>query len=299
MARNSNTTNKQNKTAFYESKLRNARTYQLYYNRLMQLAISRFKWSGLPPEIDERFLELTLFSDGLTVFFKDEELDEYLTLQCVMSGGFNVYRIPLNRRAYAVNGYNKELTINDSVIIFNDILRTNTMLACEEYALRMYEIERTIDVNIKAQKTPVLIKGTEDQKLTLANLYMKYDGNEPFIFGYKDSMNLESLEVLKTDAPFVAKDLQILKGDIWNEALTYLGISNVNSDKRERLITSEVEATNNPTLEQQNIWLLPRKQACEKINKMFGLNVSVEFNNEYVGGGKVNGVVYDTSQDDM
>lgn len=283
---------------FWESKLTNERTYQLYYERIMGLAISRFKWNGLPETIDERFLEMILFTDGMACFFKDEVLG-YLGLQCMINGRLDVYRNPINIRAYATNNFQKELNQSNSVVIYNNVLRNNSMMPAEQYAMRMYEIERTIDVNVKAQKTPVLVLGSEDQRLTLLNLYMKYDGNEPFIFGDRNNMDLGKMSVLKTDAPFVAKDLQVLKGDIWNECLTYFGIGNVNSDKKERLITSEVEKTNNPVKAQQEIWLNTRRQACEKINKMFGLNVSVEFNDDIDTslGGESNGIYNQSSND--
>ena len=68
---------------------------------------------------------------------------------------------------------------------------------------------------------------------------MQYDGNEPFIFGDKD-MEFDGIKCLKTDAPYVADNLQVLKHQIWNEALTFCGIENSNQDKKERLVADEV-----------------------------------------------------------
>lgn len=166
-----------------------------YYNRLTELAISMFEWKNLPSTIDKRFLELTLFSDGMAVFFKDEVLD-YLCLQCMIGGNLDVYRVPKYRRAYATNGYNNALNETNSVIIFNNMLRTNSMLDIQMFSRRLANLDRAIDVNANAQKTPVLILCDEAQRLTMKNLYMQYDGNEPFIFGDK-SLNTNGLKVLK------------------------------------------------------------------------------------------------------
>ena len=234
-----------------------------------------FDWKGLPDSVDVRYLELALFGDGMAVFFKDEVLG-YLTLRCAIGGQMNVYRIPTKRRAYAANGYNKSLDENNSVIIFNNFLHINSMLDVELFAKRLYNLDRAIDVNSNAQKTPVLLQCDENQRLTLKNLYMKYEGNEPFIFGDKN-LNPNSLKVLQTGAPYVADKLYQLKTQIWNEALTYLGISNINVTKKERLITDEVTRNQGGTIASRYSRLEARRQACEQINKMFGLNVSCDY----------------------
>lgn len=263
---------------FWESAKMNNYTYRQYYNRLTELSISMFDWQNVPDTIDVRYLELALFSDGMTVFFKDDDLG-YLALRCAISGPMNVYRIPINRRAYANNGYNKQLNENNSVIIFNNYLHTNSMLDVEMFARRLYNLDRAIDVNANAQKTPVLITCEENQRLTLKNVYMKYDGNEPVIFGDKN-LNPNSMKVLNTGAPYVADKLYTLKTQIWNEALTYLGISNMNIDKKERLITDEVSRNQGGTIASRYSRLEARKQACEQINKMFGLNINCEYRDD-------------------
>lgn len=264
----------------WESTLLNNRTYLQYYNRLLELAINMYEWKGLPPSVDERFLELTLFSDGMAVFFRDEVLGD-LCLQCMVGGNLDVYRIPIERTAYATNRYQAHLNNTNSVIIFNNYTHTNSMLDVEMYARRLYEIERTIDVNVKAQKTPLVIRATENQRLTLKNMYMQYDGNEPFIFGDKN-LDMDGIKVLKTDAPYVADKLNILKRQIWNEALTYLGIENSNTEKKERLVSDEVTTNLGGVEAQRYCRLNSRRQAAKAINAMFGLNITVDFRQENV-----------------
>lgn len=264
---------------FWESAAMNNGTYKQYYNRLVELAISMFEWKNLPDSVDARFLELCLFVDGQAIFFYDEELG-YLTLQNAMNGGFNVYRIPINRRAYAVNGYNRELNENNSVIIFNNYLHTNSQLDAVMFAKRLYNLDRAIDVNANAMKTPIIIKCDETQRLTMLNLYKQYDGNEPYIFGDK-AINTNAIQVFKTDAPYVADKLYQLKTQIWNEALTYLGISNINVQKKERLITDEVTRNQGGTIASRYSRLNARRDACKQINAMFGLDIWCDYREDY------------------
>jgi len=264
---------------FWESADLNNASYIQYYDRLTELSISMFEWRNLPDTIDPRFLELTLFANGMAVFFKDE-VEGYLALQCAISGPLNVYRIPIRRRAYAVNGYNRELDDTNSIIIYNNMLHKNSMLDVRMFARELYNLDRAISVNANAQKTPILIRCDENQRLTLENLYMDYDGNKPVIYGDK-GLNPNALSVLKTDAPYVADKLYTLKTQKWNEALTYLGISNVNITKRERLITDEVTRNQGGTIASRYSRLQSRRMACEQINKMFGLNVQCDYREDF------------------
>lgn len=264
---------------FWESATMNNATFRQYYNRLVELSISMFEWKNLPESVDPRFLELTLFTDGQAVFFEDEVMG-YLTLQNAMGGGFDVYRIPTNRRAYAVNGYQKQLTNEDSVIIYNNYLHTNSMLDVQMFAKRLYNLDRAIDVNANAQKTPILLLCDDSERLTLENMYMQYDGNKPVIKGVK-GLNPNAFTVLKTDAPYVADKLYQLKTQIWNEALTYLGISNINITKKERLITDEVTRNQGGTIASRYSRLQSRREACKKINEMFGLDIWCDYREDF------------------
>ena len=264
---------------FEESAYKNNKLYLYYFNRLKELAISMFEWKNLPSSVDPRFLELTLFNDGQCLFFKDEVMG-YLTLQCTIGGQFNVYRVPTNRRAYATNGYQNNLDETNSVIIYNNMLRENTIEVVDMFAKRLYDLDSIIDVNANAQKTPVLITCDETQRLTLQNIYMQYTGNQPVIYGNKN-LDVNGIKVLKTDAPYIGQMIYELKINVWNEALSYLGISTVNNVKRERLITDEVQRNLGGTYASRYSRMNMRKEACKNINEMFGLNIDVDYRQDY------------------
>lgn len=109
---------------------------------------------------------------------------------------------------------------------------------------------------------------------------MQYTGNQPVIFA-DSSMDMNNFTVLKTDAPYVADKLYQLRTQIWNEALTYLGISNLNIQKKERLVADEVVRNQGGTIASRYTRLEMRRQACEKINKMFNLDMDVRYREDF------------------
>lgn len=275
MSRNKN-------TAFRSTLNENIRTYRLYLDQILEIAIARYKWNGLPNTIDERFLELTLCGkNGAVLFFSDENIG-FLALPCTMNGRWNVYNIPIERRAYATNGYQATRDDTDSVIIYSNQLHNGMSVYNRliQYAKDLYLIDSIIMINVNAQKTPLMLLSDEKQMLTLKNLYMKYDGNQPFIFGNKNDLNPNSIQAMATGAPYVADKLYELKQNIWNEVLTFLGVPNVQMNKKERLITDEVNRGLGGVFASRYSGLLSRRQACDQINEMFGLKLSVEYRNE-------------------
>lgn len=271
---------KRKNQSFHNTLMTNGATYVQYYNRLMELSISMFKWKNLPDTVDERYLELGLFSSGCMVFFKDDVIGE-LALNMTYQGGFDIYGEPTKRRAYSrYNQFQTTLDKNNSVIIWNNMLRTNSALDVQMFAYRLYNLDRIVDINANAQKTPVLITCDEKQKLTMKNIYLQYEGNYPVIFG-DGNLDIKSISVLKTDAPFVSDKIYDLKVKIWNEALTYLGISNINTTKKERMITDEVIRNQGGTIASRYSRLESRRRAVKKINKMFGLNITVDYREDF------------------
>lgn len=268
----------------------NRLTYNFYYDRLLEMSLSRYEWLNLPESVDARFLELTLFKNGLALFFDDDVLG-MLALPVIISGPFNVYKIPIRRRAFTpgvssvnetdkstVSTYHAERTNNDSVICYNNMLHSPSLNMCRMFARRLADIDRTIDVNISAQKTPVLIESDSNTLLSLKNAYKQYAGNFPVIFGKKGIA--DNVKVLMTGAPLVAPALQQLKQTIWNDALESLGIANHGADKKERVNTLEIQANQGGTIASRYSGLIAREQACDAVNKMFGTNIGVRYREE-------------------
>lgn len=260
----------------YESvaKSLNNRVYTNYYYRLMLIAKSLFKWDNLPNGINEKWIEKYLFSEGGCIFFHDPTYG-YMVTKFSTSGKLNFYDEPTKVNAYATDYISTEHENNvDCVIIRNNDDMIPTFPTIQLYAHDLTNIKRTIDTNIIAQKMPNIILCTDKQRVSLKQVMKQKNDNEPVIYGDK-GLDPNQITVLNTNTPIVFDKLQIQKNNIWNECMTFLGINNANTDKRERLVDDEVQANNQLIQVNSDVMLKAREQACKLINDMFGLNISV------------------------
>ena len=272
---------------FEDSLIVNDATYIDYLNRFRRIALSMFEWVNLPKSMDSRYLEQCLYYMGQASLLYDKKYG-FINTKCAGSGYVNIYGLPdkFNCSSYGFNsmrklyvGLNPMLTEAqkeqqknyECVLVMNNWERTPTAGSMELFAWRLYLAQRTCDVNISAQRFPVMVVGDEKQRLMLENLYNQYNGNQPFIFGNKNQLNEDMLKAIKTDAPYVADKITEYKKEIWNEALTYLGINNISINKKERL--TENESSENNELVNLNLqaMLAPRLEACRKFNEKYGL----------------------------
>lgn len=271
---------------FIDSALVNDLTFTDYLNRFKKVALSVFEWVNLPKSMNAQWLEKCLYYNGMATLLKDKNYG-FINTNCCSNGKLNIYGLPTNLNCYSFEyqtnrklytGLMTGLTeaqkeareFYECILVQNNWDRTPTAGSMELFALRLFEAERTADVNIKSQKTPVMVLVDEEQRLLMENLYSQYDGNRPFIFGDKKQLGSDVLRAIKTDAPFIADKIMDYKKEIWNEALTFLGINNIMVDKKERLITDEANSNNELINLNLQSYLAPRQEACRQFNEKFG-----------------------------
>lgn len=264
---------------FEDAMLLNSRTYIDYLERMKKIALSMFEWINLPESMNSRYLEMCLYYKGQAAFLYDENYG-YINTQATDSGYINIYGLPtkINCFSYSYNeirdlyipeATGQEIT-DECILVMNTYERIPTCATVELFAMRLAEAQRSADININAMRTPVLIRTDKNQELSLRNLYAQYEGNTPVIFADRMQLNPDDIKVFKTDAPFIAKDIMEYKVQIWNEFLTTLGVSNLD-EKRERLITSEIDSNNELVNLNLQSFLAPRKKACHEFNDKYGL----------------------------
>lgn len=266
------------KDAFRDAILMNTETYVDYLERMKKIALSMFEWQNLPQSMNARFIEMCLFYNGQAALLYDDELG-FLNTMAADGGYINIYGLPTEIQCYSYRfNQRRSLYMTDTgeekgkecILVMNNYERIPTCSTVNLFAYRLAEAQRTADVNIKAQRTPVLITTDQKQYFTLKKMYEEYDGNTPAIFADKNVITPDALKALKTDAPFIAQDIMDYKREIWNEFLTFMGISNL-SEKRERMISNEVDSNNELVNLNLQALLIPRKEACKQFNEKYGL----------------------------
>ena len=271
-------------TKFKDYQYINDDTYYDYLERLKKIAISMFEWVNLPESMDPRYLELCLYYLGQGALLQNDD-GIFINTKACSAGKINIYELPTEINCYSVeysvhkkmydgfifNDINKIDPKDYCVYVLNNQNRMATAPTLELFAYRLYLAQRTADTNISVNKMPFIVAVNENQRLTMENLISQVDENRPAVFGTKElaSTIKEDIRVLPTNPPFIADKLNDYKKEIWNEALTFLGINNLN-EKKERLITDETNSNNELINLNLQSYLTPRKEACKQFNQLFG-----------------------------
>ena len=266
------------KDAFRDAILMNNQTYVDYLERMKKICLSMFEWQNLPDSMNARFLEMCLFYNGQAALLYSDEYG-YINTMAADGGYINIYGLPteLNCYSYRFNERRSLYTVDvgeekgkECILVMNNYERVPTTATISLFAYRLAEAQRTADVNIKAQRTPILLTTDQKQYFTLKKMYEEYDGNTPAIFADKNLISPDALKAIKTDAPLILNDIMDYKREIWNEFLTFMGLQNL-SEKKERLISNEVDSNNELINMNLQALLIPRKEACKQFNEKYGL----------------------------
>lgn len=266
------------KDAFTDAILMNNQTYIDYLERMKKICLSMFDWENLPSSMNARFLEMCLFYNGQAAMLYHDTFG-YINTMASDGGYINMYGLPTEVNCYSYRfNERRSLYLTDTgeekgkecILVLNNYERIPTASTINLFAYRLAQATRTCDTNIASVRTPLLITTDQKQLFTLKKMYEEYDGNSPAIFGDKNLISPDALKAIRTDAPFLCNDIMQYKREIWNEFLTFMGIQNL-SEKRERLISGEVDSNNELLNLNLQSLLAPRKEACKLFNEKYGL----------------------------
>ena len=255
------------------------------------LALNRYRWENLPNGIESRYIEQMLYDNGECAMFDHPDLGLCI-LRSSSRENLNIYGEPTK---LTLTGFNEHRTImmDDCVRIMNNDLALPTLPNIVYYARRMAEIDDIIMQNLRQQRVPYLFATDENNSFSMKALYDRMYQGEPAIFIDKEMLKgePENIMVIPTVAPYLVDKLQIQKQEMERELLTFLGINNT-LEKKERLIVDETNSNNQFIKMASDIGFKQRQLACQQMNEMFGLNVSVfetqdEFEEEVIGGGEL------------
>ena len=277
----------------------NHRTYRNWYRLFYDAMLSRFEWTGLPPEIDPRYLEVLLTQWGCFAFTKlSASVDKYWIGTITNQTELDIYTNPTEIRMIGANGFQQvrhcSIWKNDA----GDILAPNAYVCWDNMgrmpifdyvdtmAARIASLDTTIDQHMLAQRMPYAIAVNEEGRKNASELFRKIANGEPAIYVNSDSVTgTPSITVLPTanTTNYNGGALIADQNKLVAQVYTRLGIDNdAQADKRERVQTAETLSNNEQIMIQRFNYLKPRMDFCEHINSLFGLNVSVKWSIRHV-----------------
>lgn len=249
------------------SQLSNFKTYAMYRRQLLTLAENVFEFKNLPSFIDVSYLNKELLRKGAIAFFVDDVMG-LLALPYTSIGSLDVYGRPLSIQVIARNGYTRTLKRDEFVIMYDNNGRYPLWLDILQYAERIAQATRTIDINIAQQKTPRFWRTKSENEKSVKDLVNNVDGYENIVLTYKD-LDLDDTTIVLEPAPYVADKIDMEKDKLYNEFLRLIGVANLSYQKKERNISDEITAMQGGTIASRFSRFEPRKRAIEEINKKF------------------------------
>lgn len=264
----------------------NKDNYSRLFNYFKLLSMNRYKWINLPNGMLSKFIEDALFNRGQAMFFEDKIYG--LGLLCLPSstaGALNVYGEPISVNVVGKgNGYSANVKMVDGVRIRNNDLLIPSFIEIDYYARKMANIDWHIARNLQLQAKPYIIVASKQTLLSAKNIQKDIEeGKEAIVVDESmfDRNGKGLIDVLPTLSNYNVDKLETLKKDLECELLTRLGLNNKNSEKKERLLVDETNANNEYIEFNLELEYKTRLQACEHINKKYGLNISVVKTTDY------------------
>lgn len=268
---------------------------------LKELYMSIFEWSGLTEPIDLNVVERWLLERGSVVFFVDAFVGPMI-LPYVINGGLDPYGNPSTVRAYGMNGYQCVLNRGEYVLIHDNRLKVPALPMLMDYARRLANIDNAIMINVNSQKTPFVLTAESEAQLTsLKAAYNAIQDGKPVIAQVGQAVT-QGIAAFKTQADAHFIEMQALKESIFNECLSKIGIPNRGRPKTAQVNNEEMLAINGQVIHERSDRLLPRQEAVERINAMFGdynINVSCDFSRQIYNYGISDSVVASPESNDV
>lgn len=262
------------KRRFFQNVYSSGIEYNHWLMKFASNAVASYRVEGLPVEIDSRWLALKLFELGSVAFFYDSDAGEYACMQYSCLGTYDCYGNPAKIRVWNQwTGYQRELNKGEFVIIWDNMLRVNMYKSFINLAYRLCRIDGTIDTNCVAQKTPVIVQCSENERLTFKNLLAGVDADNPYL-AVGDNLSLKDIKALQLGAPLVAPELMEVQQTLYNRGNALLGITSVVVQKKERMVKSEVDTANADALANRRSRTMARDYASEQIMERFGLDIT-------------------------
>lgn len=253
--------------------INNSEIYRYYRERLINLALAQFEWHGLPETCDRLYFEKSLLYNGKAAMGKVTGTDIWLGLDYIYKGNLDVYGYPTDIRLVPANGQRGLIEVDEWQFLFDNMTWASLMPKIDLYARLLWEVHNTYRSNLQQQITPYLIATTRNESLSIKNIFNRIFGFQPVI-ELKNTFDPDAIKTIDTRVDFKGTELLENLKVVWAEALSMLGIT-AETTKKERLLNNEITIDRQEDIISLNSRLLNRVEFCNKMNKKYGFNLSV------------------------
>ena len=257
--------------------------FRHFFDKFVNLALSRYEYDGLPDEIPPRMLNSYLLWQGMCLFKKEPITGLYGVFGVNLVGEPDIYGIPTDWIAYAMNGqYYEQTDKEESALIFARPFAVPEILSIILHAQSLAEKKASTRVNVIQQRTPVVISGDSTQKLSIDNFIQKWVKNIPFIKAKNDLRKQIQIDTIDLKVHPIFNELDTAAQREVAECLADLGIEASGVEKPERLVSAETSYNDGEIELTRNGNLATIQRGLDAINRMYGLNIHVHFNSKMV-----------------
>lgn len=253
--------------------INNSEIYRYYRERLINLALAQFEWHGLPETCDRLYFEKSLLYNGKAAMGKVTGTDIWLGLDYIYKGTLDVYGYPTDIRLVPANGQHGLIEVDEWQFLFDNMTWASLMPKIDLYAKLLWEVHNTYRSNLQQQITPYLIATTRNESLSIKNIFNRIFGFQPVI-ELKNTFDPDAIKTIDTRVDFKGTELLENLKVVWAEALSMLGIT-AETTKKERLLNNEITIDRQEDIISLNSRLLNRVDFCNKMNKKYGFDLSV------------------------
>lgn len=263
----------------------NNTSYFYYYDKLMKMIYTIFKFDNVPPYWNMPYFKEKLFNRGVLAVVDTSA--GVLPLECSYDG-INIWGMPVyfNINNVVLGNLRGKIGEDGELIYFSVVENTYKSMVqlVDRYASLLANIDGSLNTTlINSRMAQVFEASSNSQLKVMEKVYDQISNGKPAVFVRKNSEEpFEHAIFNNVKNTYIGNDLIITKQSIFNEFKSEIGINNSNTQKKERLITSEVE--NNKEELNSNIyeWYYNLRDCISKVNAMFNLNISVSFNENVV-----------------
>lgn len=266
--------------------------FQFFSEKLIREVSNLFVWEGLPDEIPVDYLEHSLVRDGRVMFFKDEDAFGYMALSATVRG-YNIYGKPVEAVSTAPNtqgdnnyfkrlivqSYVKDISPEDGCVLIENMYNGQSLMSIINfYAARMTNVQKAFDTNALWQNLPVMWAVPDSKtKLSIEKLFEDIASGKPWVIVDQQlqAIGKEGVSAGAVEVPFLLDKLFDVQNEIYSAFKATVGINTSGADKKERLVVDEAKSNDQAIQTCLQIMLSQRQKACMEINKLYGLNVSV------------------------